>query len=156
MFHSNSGISVNIEPLSSVNGSTKHSDCINMVWRQVLTWQWWWSVLSKPMYVQRKEKENKLISGYMPIRPGVPHTLLLGFHSPCSNCAWLCWMYQLSNMQHVVVCRWWSSTSDCLSAGSGPYLAHCGCGVFLVASLVQILHLSLRQLHHGVVMVRWW
>ena len=39
--------------------------------------------------------------------------------------AWLCWMYQLSNMQHVVVCWWWSSTSDWLRYTACPVLNTC-------------------------------
>ena len=42
-----------------------------------------------------------------------------------------------------------------MCAGFGHDLPHCDCGVFLVASLVHILHLSLRQLN-CVVMVWWW
>ena len=46
---------------------------------------------------------------------------------PCSlfKTAWLCWMYQLSNMQHVVVCWWWSSTSDWLRYTACPVLNTC-------------------------------
>ena len=42
----------------------------------------------------------------------VPRSL---FKSP-----WLCWMYQLSSMQCVLVCWWWSSTSDWLRFTACP------------------------------------
>ena len=47
----------------------------------------------------------------------VPHSLF--------KTAWLCWMYQLSNMQHVVVCWWWASSSDRLRSTACPVLNTC-------------------------------
>ena len=49
----------------------------------------YYTVLTKPLY--RKKNENKVISGYMPISPEAPHTLLVGVLTPCSRlpvCAW--------------------------------------------------------------------
>ena len=63
----------------------------------------------------QKENINKVISGYMPFSPQAPHTLPVGFLTP-----WLCWMYQLSNMQCVVVCWWWSYTLDRLRSTACP------------------------------------
>ena len=37
----NLDVSVTIQTPSSVNGCAKHSDCINKVWWQALTWQCW-------------------------------------------------------------------------------------------------------------------
>ena len=51
----------------------------------------------------------------------VPHSLF--------KTAWLCWMYQLSNMQHVVVCWWWSSSSNGLRSTACPVLNTCSAKV---------------------------
>ena len=129
------------------HGCTKHSDCINKVWWQVLTWQWWWNVLktikytngNDPMHtsveagyllylqnqciVRKKGKQgDKWIHAHQSrsaayTSGGVPRSLF--------KTAWLCWMYQLSNMQHVVVCWWWSSTSDWLRSTACPVLNTC-------------------------------
>ena len=49
------------------------------------------------LYLQNQEKENKVISGYMPISPGAPHTLPVGFlavpdvYTSSSTCSlWWC------------------------------------------------------------------
>ena len=46
---------------------------------------------------------------------------------PCSlfKTALLCWMYQLSSMERVVVCWWWSSTSDWLRSTECPVSNTC-------------------------------
>ena len=68
------------------------------------------------LYLQNQEKENKVISGYMPRSA----TYTSGRVPPCAGC-----IYQLFNMQRVVVCWWWSSTSDWLRSTAYPVLITC-------------------------------
>ena len=76
-----------------------------------------------------ENQENKVTSGYMPISPGALHTFPVVLPYSLFKTAWLCWMYQLSNMQRVVVCWWWSSTSDWLRFTACQVLSTCSAKV---------------------------
>ena len=61
----------------------------------------------------------------MPISPGAPRTLPVGFLAPCSRLPGCAGCTSFFSMQRVVVCWWWSSTSDWLRSTACPVLNTC-------------------------------
>ena len=86
--------------------------------------------LTKPMYNKKRRKERKQGDKWIHAHQSrsAAYTSGRGPHS-LFNTAYLCWLYQLSNMQSVVVCWWWSSTSDCLRSTACPVLNTCSAKV---------------------------
>ena len=92
------------------------------------------SVLSQVFYYtyetnvqQDKEKERKLTRWQWIHAHQSRSATYTSSRVPCSlfKTACLCWMYQLSSMQCLVVCWWWSSTSDWLRSTACPVLNTC-------------------------------